>query len=122
MKNLVLIENSVYDIPSRVRGICDSYRIYYNVSKKRFELHHIDKNPTFQIVLPYSTLDYRVIDYINVTRIDRQLKYLENLDEYNNRVLEKNNQRIVDELCYKAKNVFNHINNGGVDIPNYSSL
>lgn len=122
MKELRLISTNCYNIPERVRELDDDYRLYYNVRRNVIELHNLRHNPTFQLVLPYSQLDTRTIEYIRRTRVDKIINEIKEIDEYNNNLENKLINQTLDEIHEKTKSVINYMNRGGSQIPSYSEL
>ncbi len=122
MKELRLISTNCYNIPERVRELDDDYRLYYNVRRNVIELHNLRHNPTFQLVLPYSQLDTRTIEYIRRTRVDKIINEIKEIDEYNNNLENKLINQTLDEIHEKTKRVINYMNRGGSQIPSYSEL
>ncbi len=122
MKELRLISTNCYNIPERVRELDDDYRLYYNVRRNVIELHNLRHIPTFQLVLPYSQLDTRTIEYIRRTRVDKIINEIKEIDEYNNNLENKLINQTLDEIHEKTKSVINYMNRGGSQIPSYSEL
>ncbi len=122
MKELRLISTNCYNIPERVRELDDDYRLYYNVRRNVIELHNLRHIPTFQLVLPYSQLDTRTIEYIRRTRVDKIINEIKEIDEYNNNLENKLINQTLDEIHEKTKSVKNYMNRGGSQIPSYSEL
>lgn len=122
MKGLVLITDSVHNIPNRVRSINDDYRIYYNKPLARYELHSVGMRQGLQMVLPFGQLDKRTVDYINNTRIEKQLQKIKAMDEYNAELQAKRNNAILDKAEHKVKSLMLYLKNGGEDIPAYEEL
>lgn len=87
-RHLRLITNDLFSIADRIKSIDDSYQIYYNGEKQRFEVYG-GKGNILQVVLPYNTLDCRSLDYVRNTRIERIEEMLEQVDRHN-REIEKN--------------------------------
>lgn len=122
MKGLRLISGNCFDIPQRLRGIDDDYRIYYNPQRAVFELHNLRHVPTLQLVLPYSQLDCRTVEYVRRTRIDRIMSEIEGIDEHNQMLEQRLVNQTLDEIHQKTKDIINYMNRGGSEIPPYSML
>lgn len=122
MKGLALVSESVHDIPWRVRAINDRYRIYYNKIKSRYELHAQGAYPSLQLVLPYDRLDARTVDYVNRTRIERSMEDILKIDQYNQNLVDKCTDAILDKAIYKANSLGRYLQNGGENIPSYEEL
>lgn len=122
MFELRLISSNCFDIPNRVRELDEDYRLYYNAKKNLIELHNIRFKPSFQLVLPYSQLDSRTIDYIRQTRVENILSEIEGIEEYNCNLENKIINQTLDEMHAKSKSLINYMNRGGSEIPSYSEL
>ncbi len=68
MNNLILIENDIFDINTRLKAIDDGYFIVYNTVKNKYEVHN-RKNGinTYAITVPFDELDYRTVILVNRT-------------------------------------------------------
>ena len=122
MEKLRLISGNCFDIPFRVRELDEDYRLYYNAKNNVIELHNLRHNPTFQLVLPYSQLDARTVEYIRRTRVDKILDEIKGIDEFNQNLENKIFNRTFDEIHKKTKSLVNYMNRGGSYIPSYSEL
>ena len=94
MDRLVEIKNDVFDVASRLREIDGDYYPVYNLTKKRFEIHHRGRAKSLQLVLPYDTLDIRAVNRVKETRRE----WVENML----RDMERQNQKAEvrgDSLC-----------------------
>jgi len=102
--HLILIENDVFDIARELKVIDEGYRVYFNRTKDRFEIHHIECYPTLQLVVPYDTLDYRTVVFVRKTRVGRTVDPLD-IDEYNRILEEKKTKKIKEDAVYAAKQI-----------------
>ena len=122
MRGLVLISENVHDIPQRICEIDARYMVYYNKIKSRYEIHARGHSPSLQLVLPYRQLDIRSVDYVNMTRVDRQLDNIGNIDAENEQIMSEKVNAILDKMQYKTKSLMSYISSGGEDIPAYEEL
>ncbi|MGI6701015.1 MAG: hypothetical protein ACOX3U_00885 [Christensenellales bacterium] len=96
---LVAVKSDALDIVRRIREIDKGYFTVYNLTKSRYEVHHVN-NPgnTLAVVIPYKKLDKRAVDYVLKTRIER-IKQIETEIELNNRRIELDYQKkLIDRL------------------------
>ena len=84
---LRLITNDLFDIASRLRSVKDSYILYYNLEKGRYEVHDSDKK-TLEFVVPYDELDARTVEYARYSRVENAKQIFAEVEEHN-RQLEK---------------------------------
>ena len=101
-KGLVPIENDVFDVAWELKKIDDGYRICFNKQKNRFEIHHVDCHPTLQLVVPYESLDYRTVLFVQKTRVGRELNPTD-VDEWNRQLEEKKVKKIKEDAEYMLK-------------------
>ncbi|MFW7187339.1 hypothetical protein [Lysinibacillus sp. BNK-21] len=69
--NLILIENDVFNISSRIEEYDKDMFIVFNKRKKAFEIHSLEYAPmiaspkdTFQTNIPYKELDIRTLHHV----------------------------------------------------------
>ena len=84
---LKLIENDLFDIASRLRSVNDSYILYYNTEKERYEVHDRVRH-CLQFVVPFDELDARTVEYARYSRVENAHKIFAEV-EYHNKKLEK---------------------------------
>ena len=65
---MILITNDLFDIASRLQSVNDSYRLYYNTQKHRYEVHNVNTN-ALEFVVPYDELDARTVEYARYTSV-----------------------------------------------------
>ena len=84
---LKLITDDLYDIAARLRGVKESYVIYYNIEKERFEVHDSERD-CLEFVVPYDELDARTVEYARYTRVENAKRIFADVEK-NNELLEK---------------------------------
>lgn len=80
MDVLVEIRGDVFDIADRLREIDGDYYPVYNLTKRRFEIHHRGRSKSLQLVLPYDSLDARAIKRVKETRREWVEKMLRDME------------------------------------------
>ena len=65
---MIEITNDLYDIAWRLRAVNDCYRLYYNASKSRYEVHN-SNTCALEFVVPYNELDARTVEYARYTSV-----------------------------------------------------
>ena len=68
MDTRIEIRQDVFDIADRLKEIDGDYFPVYNLTKRRFEIHHRGRRDTLQLVLPYPSLDIRARQRVRETR------------------------------------------------------
>lgn len=116
------IREHVFDIPDRLKSIDKEYHIYYNPSTLSYELHNLRYNPSFQLILPFTQLDCRTVEYVRRTRLDRILNDINTIEEYNEKLQTSKIDSIMNEASYKIRSLNNYINKGGSEIPLYDEM
>ncbi|MGN1208381.1 MAG: hypothetical protein ACI4TI_02830 [Christensenellales bacterium] len=65
------IENDLFDIVKKIKEINPCYRVFRNIVKHRYEIYSKHgENLTLEVVCPYDTLDYRIVNLINKTKVE----------------------------------------------------
>ena len=121
-KGIVLITGSVHDVPERISALDNRYQVYYNTRKSRYEIHAKGRCPALQLVLPFSQLDARSVDYVSMTRVDRQLERMLSMDEENASIMASRNRAILDKMEYKTRSLMRYVTGGGDEIPAYEEM
>ena len=99
MKNLILIENDTYFISQRLKEIDSSYRIYFNLSNKCYEVHSVEQvKDSYCFKIPFDTLDERTIHHARRTRIENRDKIIAEIDRENLLLEQKNIKKQVELL------------------------
>lgn len=79
---LIRIQDDVFSIESRLMEIDDGYRVYFNVRKRKFEIHNLNSRGS-TICIVADELDARVIERINRSYVAYHGDELDKVDEYN---------------------------------------
>lgn len=82
---LKLITNDLFDIADRLKSVKNSYDLYYNEEKERFEVHDSDKR-SLAFVVPYDELDARTVEYALYSRVENAKQIFEQIQAHNNRI------------------------------------
>lgn len=99
MENLIEIKHDCFDICSRLKEIDCSYRVFFNLKRKCFEVHSFFQvKSSYCFTIPYASLDERTLFYAKKTRSENRDKIIQEIEEYNKRVEEKNLKMHVDAL------------------------
>ena len=91
---LKLITDDLYDIATRLTAVKESYVVYYNVDKARYEVYDSARGNSLQFVVPYDELDARTVEYARYSRVENAKKIYEEM--------EKHNERVEKEQAHKA--------------------
>ena len=96
---MIEITNDLFDIAWRLRSIHDSYRLYYNTDKSRYEVHNYNTG-ALEFIVPYDELDARTVEYALYTGVQNAAALLEEM-ERNNAMVEKHqiNDMIESAVC-----------------------
>ena len=102
---MIEITNDLYDIALRLRSINDSYRVYYNVQKGRYEVWNADAH-RMEFIVPYDQLDARTVEYARYTGVQNADALIAEI--------ERNNEQVEQKEIYDAtQNVMRRIDEGG---------
>ena len=101
---MIEITNDLFDIAWRLRSVNDSYRLYYNTRKQRYEVRNFDTR-VLEFVVPYDELDARTVEYARYTSVQNANELLEEI--------ERNNARAEKQQIVKyAEDAARHIEKG----------
>ena len=101
---LKLIKKDLFGIVERIKSLDVNYFIFYNTAKKSYELYY--KNGfNYNFELAFSSTCLTVRDYVKVcnSRICYAKKIIKQIEEENNKLQEKNNKLLKEELISKTK-------------------
>ena len=82
---LKLITDDLFDIAHRLAGVKDSYLLYYNVEKGRYEVHDGVKS-CLEFVVPFDELDARTVEYARYSRVERAKQIFADVERHNERL------------------------------------
>lgn len=99
----ILIKNDVFNIVKRLKKIDKNYFIVYNLSSKKYEVHHSKSKHSLQLVLPFDFLDTRTLNLVLKSNIKNHAKLLKEMEENNLKLEQNKTQKIVNEATFKAK-------------------
>lgn len=104
-KELILVEDSVTDIPARVKKIDPGYFIMFNPMSQRFEVHHEEQDITFCLSLPFEELDQRTLDEIHRTKIENGKKIMDGMTSRNDYIERDMQRKRSDAISYHATEI-----------------
>lgn len=105
----VVIEDTVYDIPRRLREIDPGYFLVLNRQRDKFEVHHIEnRGGTYCLTVPYDELDDRLLEYVRKTRSENAKKLFEEMEKNNQRLEERKKKDFKDYVGEVAKDVYQY--------------
>lgn len=98
------ITYDTYNICKRLKYIDKNYFIRFNHKTAKYEVWYNEGiNSHLEIVIPYKSLDCRVISKILNSRVNNIEKILKDISLNNKRLEEKSKLNFKDELNYKVK-------------------
>lgn len=110
-----VVESNVYHIPERLREIDPGYFVVYNHKDKEFEVHHKEQiGGTFCLSIPYPELDYRTIQRVRETRIERARIIMEQMEIAQEAREKAAYDKILDETGEKLKEIHRYVAPKGV--------
>ena len=115
------LTTNVYLIPERIREIDEEYRVVRNLKDKRYELHHFGQfektGNSFCLVIPYSELDCRAVEFVNRTSIrNRNLqRELREMEEENEKKKAKKEADLKEQTTREATEILKFCHNSSRD-------
>ena len=117
------IKNDVFDIADRLRQIDGGYYPVYNLTRRRYEIHHAQQRPTLCVVLPYDSLDSRAIDRLYATMAVDRDEYVRRIDEHNDKLARDKQLSMMDEARYKARHLVGYLDSTKTrSVPGYDNI
>lgn len=78
------IYDDLYGIVKKIKQINSNYRVFRNVLKHKFEIYYQNGiNLDLELVVPYSRLDYRAINFLNQTKVENADKIFKEIESHN---------------------------------------
>ncbi|MDR3022254.1 MAG: hypothetical protein LBU60_06260 [Clostridiales bacterium] len=88
----IRLTGDLYDIVNRIKEIDKSYFIMRNNKLKRFEIHSDNqKGDTLCVIVPYDKLDFRTLQLLRQTHVDRASALIKEIELNNLRLLKQEN-------------------------------
>lgn len=101
---LIEIRNDVYFVLERIKEIDKNYQIFYNTTKKHFEIHNSkQKGDSFSLTVPFNVLDERTVNLVRKTRVENAEKIFEEIDKKNECVNKKNQKELYEKIEKELK-------------------
>lgn len=91
-----VIENDLFNISKRIKAIDKKYFVVFNKTKHKFEVHYSRSKNTYELTIPYKTLDARAVDFVLKTRVQNQQRIIDEIEKSNQELERKNTQRILE--------------------------
>jgi len=80
------IKSDLFNIVKRIKGINPKYFVLYNHKKKKYEVHFKRSKSTYELTIPFDTLDSRAVNFVMKTRMENQKKLLKEIEESNKKL------------------------------------
>ena len=105
---LKLITDDLYDVAARLKSVKESYVVYYNIDKERFEVHD-GVRKCLEFVVPYDELDARTVEYARYSRVENAKRIFEEVEAYNQRLEKEKVGRLIENaaVAYEEGRRFN---------------
>ena len=82
MYGLIEIKNDLFDVARRLKSVQPFYKVYYNVLRRRYEVHDARTN-TLSFAVPYPELDGRTVQYAKYTGVSRAKQLFADIEQHN---------------------------------------
>lgn len=94
---LIEIKNDLFDVANRLKSVDETYRLFFNVEKQRYEVYENNHGFTLAFVVPYDELDARTIQYARFTRVENSKALFEAIENHNAK-LDRQQQNAVERM------------------------
>lgn len=80
------IKSDLFNIVKRIKSINSKYFVLYNFKRKKYEVHFKRSKNTYELTIPFDTLDARAVNLVMKTKMENQKKLLEEIEESNKKL------------------------------------
>ncbi len=96
--NYQIIKNDIFNIAKRLKSIDKKYFIVFNSDRNKYEVHYSRAKNTYELTIPYDTLDARTIDFVLKTRIQNKQKIFEEIENSNKKLEQQNIKNLIEKM------------------------
>ena len=96
--NYQIIKNDIFNIARRLKFIDKKYFIVFNSDRNKYEVHYSRAKNTYELTIPYDTLDARTIDFVLKTRIQNKQKIFEEIENSNKKLEQQNIKNLIEKI------------------------
>ena len=101
---LIEIQNDVYFVLNRIKEIDKNYRIFYNTTKKHFEIHNSkQKGDSYCLTVPFNVLDERVVNLVRKSRVENAETIFKEIDKQNEEINKKREKEMQQSIEKELK-------------------
>lgn len=100
---LIEIKNDLFDVAQRLKGVNETYCLFFNVDKQRYEVYENNHGFTLAFVVPYDELDARTVEYARFTRVENSKSLFAEIQRHNDELDKKNQSQYVEQICDQAE-------------------
>ena len=111
----IKINEDTFDIVERIKEIDENYYVVYDTKNSRFEMHYEGIPQTFCFVIG-GELDNRAIDKIYSTSVRFADNIIDEIDNNNKIIEDKNMQSIKSNADYMFREIYRYSSNSSRDI------
>lgn len=96
----IKLTSDVYNISNRIKEIDKGYYVVYDTSKRKFEIHNSCQiGSSYCLTIPFDSLDWRSLDYVNQTRSENIEKILNRIDNENKLIESREKSSALNQVC-----------------------
>jgi len=104
------ITTDTFDIAKRLKEIDPHYLLKWNKQKKRYEVFFKEEEcEQLELIIPFNELDIRSLYLVQKTRIENAKKILKELEEHNEKLEKKLQNKVLDETYIKTKELTKYV-------------
>ena len=96
--NYQIIKNDIFNIAKRLKSIDKKYFIVFNSDRNKYEVHYSRAKNTYELTIPYDTLDARTINFVLKTRIQNKQKIFEEIENSNKKLEQQNIKNLIEKI------------------------
>ena len=92
------IKSDLFDISKRIKAIDKKYFVVFNQTKNRFEVHYRRNKNTYELTIPYKTLDARAVEFVRKTMVQNKQKIFDEIEKTNAELEKKQTKNIIENV------------------------
>ena len=100
------IKSDVFEIAKRIKSIDKNYFVVLNKTKNRFEVHYKRNKNTYELTIPYKTLDARAVEFVRKTMVQNKQKIFDEIEKSNEKLEKQKTKNIIENISrslYESK-------------------
>jgi hypothetical protein len=91
------IKTDLFNISNRLKSIDKKYFVVFNTQKNCYEIHYRRAKNTYELTVPFGTLDARTVQFVQKTKIENSKQIYEEIEKANQKAVEANQKKTLEQ-------------------------